>query len=129
MTTPTELEKTQLEIAKLQLEQERHKLGQMKKRQKVVDDLGAGAAMVGGAAAKGAGWAVFTALAALGGLAVGLVIGALLILNNVDAPAGLGWLEGVGYRLGAHQTGLIVSALLGVVLVVLASFAKDGRSR
>ena len=53
----TELEKTQLEIAKLQLEQERHKLGQMKKRQRVVDDLGSGAAAVGGAAAKGAGMA------------------------------------------------------------------------
>ena len=129
MTMQTELEKTQLEIAKLQLEQERHKLGQRKKRQKVVDDLGSGAAVVGGAAAKGAVWVVFAALAALGGLAMGLVIGALLILNNVDAPVGLSWLEGVGYRLGAHQTQLIVSALIGVVLVVLASFAKDGRSQ
>lgn len=57
MTMQTELEKTQLEIAKLQLEQERHKLGQMKKRRKVVDDLGSGAAAVGGVAVKGAGMA------------------------------------------------------------------------
>lgn len=49
----TELEQTQLEIAKLQLEQERHKLAQMKKRQRVADDLSQGAVAVGGAAAKG----------------------------------------------------------------------------
>lgn len=49
----TELEQTQLEIAKLQLEQERHKLAQMEKRQRVADDLSQGAMAVGGAAAKG----------------------------------------------------------------------------
>lgn len=53
---PTELEKTQLEIAKLQLEQERHKLAQMQKRQKVVNDLGSGAAAVGGATVSVAWW-------------------------------------------------------------------------
>ena len=58
----TELEKTQLEIAKLQLEQEKHKLAQMHRRTEAVSDLGRGAAAVGGVAVKG----VALSLAAVG---------------------------------------------------------------
>lgn len=129
MTTQTELEKTQLEIARLQLEQERHKLTQMQKRQKAVSELGQGAVAAGGVVVKGVGWVAYAAMLMIAGLIVGLVGGALIILGHTDAPAGLTWLEGVGYRLGANQTELIVSALAGVVITVLASFAKDGRSR
>ena len=43
----TELEKTQLEIARLQLEQERHKLAGLQMRQKVVNNLAQGAVAVG----------------------------------------------------------------------------------
>lgn len=53
MTTPTELEKTQLEIAKLQLEQERLKLAQAQRRHDAVGSLGQGAAAAGGVAVKG----------------------------------------------------------------------------
>ena len=49
----TELEKTQLEIARLQLEQERHKLAGLQMRQKVVNNLAQGAVAVGGAVGKG----------------------------------------------------------------------------
>jgi len=49
----TEVEKTQLEIARLQLEQERYKLVRLQKRQKVVNDLGQSAVAVGGAVGKG----------------------------------------------------------------------------
>ena len=46
-----ELAQTQLEIARLQLEQERHKLAHLQKRQRVADDRSRGAVAVGGAAA------------------------------------------------------------------------------
>lgn len=49
----SELEKTQLEIAKLQLARERHKLEQIQQRHKLMGGLGNGAAVVGGAALKG----------------------------------------------------------------------------
>lgn len=42
MTQQSELEKTQLEIAKLQLEQEKHKLAQMQRRSEAVGSLGRG---------------------------------------------------------------------------------------
>lgn len=127
--TQTELEKTQLEIAKLQLEQERHKLAQLQKRQRVVDDLGQGTVAVGGAAVRGVAWVAKLAVFAAVGAVVGMTVAALIILKNVSAPDGLSWLEGVGYRLGAHHTALMVSAFLGVLLMILASFAEDTRKR
>lgn len=45
----TDLEKTQTEIARVQLERERIQLANLQKRQKVVDGLQAGAVSVGGA--------------------------------------------------------------------------------
>ena len=57
MTQQSELEKTQLEIAKLQLEQERRKLAGMQRRSEAVGSLGRGvastAAMYAAAKAKG----------------------------------------------------------------------------
>lgn len=67
MKMQTELEQTQLEIAKLQLEQERRKLAGLQKRQRVADNLGAGATAVGGAAKGGLRWLFFVLLGALGG--------------------------------------------------------------
>ena len=50
MTQQTELEKTQLEIAKLQLEQERRKLAGMQRRSEAVGSVGRGVKEVEGVA-------------------------------------------------------------------------------
>ena len=84
----TELEKTELEIAKLKLAQEKHKLEQLQKRQRVVDGLGQGAAAVGGVAKSGVRWVMWVVVGAVVGLLTSviarLVIG--LVFDGFSCP-------------------------------------------
>lgn len=126
MKMQTELEQTQLEIAKLQLEQEHRKLAGLQKRQRVVDDLGAGAAAVGGAAKSGLRWAVILALGAVAGAIIG--VGVVALMGAAAALGGNGcaaypnadlWYR-VGCVLGERQPLMawfgVGGFLLGIVL-------------
>lgn len=134
MTTPqTELEKTQLEIARLQLEQERHKLAQMQKRQKVVSELGQGAVTVGGAAAKGSKavlqyigrwllWAAFLEGTVL------VVFGLVAAFTSVDN--GNGFLWNLGLRLGANHTpNLVTAVVLSAVMAAICVPTRIGEKQ
>ncbi len=123
----TELEKTQLEIAKRQLEQERHKLAQMQRRQGVVDGLGQGAVAVGGATRSGLLWAAYVALGAvLGGAAggIGSVVWMLITKGAVcRAAPNADFLYRVGCATGENSVVLLLSIALG-----LASGAYGGHA-
>lgn len=83
MTQQSELEKTQLEIAKLQLEQERRKLAGMQRRSEAVGSLGRGAKKV----ADQIGSVVLGALGgALGG---GVCVAAIRLIFRADSSGGL----------------------------------------
>lgn len=118
----TELEQTQLEIAKLQLEQERHKLAQMQKRQRVAEGLGQGAATVGGAAAKGgrrflvwSGKLLLVWPAAYAGV----------VLANLD-KADKSWDLGtrIGYAAGAAGSAWVWWSLLGAAIIASTRWEK-----
>ena len=113
-----ELEKTQLEIAKLQLEQERHKLGQLQERQRVIDDLSAGAVVVGGAAKKGVAWVAMALALSVAGSAVFLLVAATHVImeKGLQAPyPGAPILEQIGYTLGGGHTILVWAGMLGLL--------------
>lgn len=116
----TELEKTQLEIARLQLEQEKHKLAQLQKRQKVVEGLGTGAAAVGGAAAKGSfalGKWVLKVLVAWGAILAFLTYGRI---RSHEVPTG-----DFTYQFGFAAGSLTATEILiALVVALLAGFAK-----
>lgn len=112
-----ELEQTQLEIAKLQLEQERHKLAQMKKRQRVADDLSQGAVAVGGAAVRAGSAAGAIVLSAVAGGILGMVAAAAYsVLDGAlnATPAGASTLYQMGFALGQHQNELVIFGLVGL---------------
>ena len=122
----TELEKTELEIAKLKLAQEKHKLEQMQKRQKVVDGLGQGAAAAGGAAKRGVQWVLgVTALVLLGAILGPIMVAMHVLLRSkiqCSSFPDAGFLDRVGCTLGEHHTLLTWSPVMGVALVVLLVF-------
>ncbi|MDE2414592.1 MAG: hypothetical protein KGM60_07520 [Comamonadaceae bacterium] len=119
----TELEKTQLEIAKLQLEQERHKLAQMQQRQKVVSGLGQGAVAVGGAVGKGGSavlryvgrWLMWAVLVEVGVLGVALAAAQ----NAAKGPGSHGFVWEFGSFLGRIHTPNVLSVLVTATLVAL----------
>lgn len=116
-----ELEKTQLEIARLQLEQEKHKLAQMQRRSEAVSGLGRGAAKVGEWAAMVGLWAVMTPV--LGVFFAGLLI-YKIPLSNCGAlypDESLLYLIGCAY---GQNTGFVaawvaVTAVLGGVGMII----------
>lgn len=119
----TELEKTELEIAKLKLAQEKHKLEQLQKRQRVVEGLGQGAAAVGGAAKSGVRWVLGVTALVLFGAIFGpiAVAGYVLLRSEIRCPSFpyAGFLERIGCTLGEHHAILTWSPVLGVVFVIL----------
>lgn len=102
MPNHSELEKTQLEIAKLQLEQERHKLLQMQKRQTFSSDLGSGVKAIGIGITKGASSALRWCLTFVGWLilafTLGMVILAALAAWEAQRSADFDWWYGTLQR-------------------------------
>lgn len=113
----TELEKTQLEIARLQLEQEKHKLAQLQKRQKVVDGLGQSSVAVGRAAVAG-GSAVLRYMGRwlAGVLVAGAATLAWVALRAMQHPSGQGLVHDVGFFAGLHSVTTVTALLLGASL-------------
>lgn len=123
----TELEKTELEIAKLKLAQEKHKLEQMQKRQKVVDGLGQGAAAVSGVVGASALLTarVVKAITSVvlwtlaGGVAVYIYTAVRLLFGERfqcrTYPYGT-FFERVGCILGASHDGLMLFTSIGAVV-------------
>ena len=121
----TELEKTQLEIARLQLEQERHKLAQLQKRQRVVDDLGQGTVAVSGAAVRGSKAVLQWAAKALLVWTVGMLWFAFVRADRIRIE-GADFLYRMGYALGQmHPWEVVVVA----VIAFFAGFAKFGSDK
>ena len=121
----TELEKTQLEIARLQLEQERHKLAQLQKRQRVVDDLGQGTVAVSGAAVRGSKAVLQWAAKALLVWTVGMLWFAFVRADRVRIE-GADFLYRMDYALGQmHPWEVVVVA----VIAFFAGFAKFGSDK
>lgn len=116
----TELEKTELEIAKLKLAQEKHKLEQLQKRQKVVDGLGQGAAAVGGAAKSGAQWVLYVVFGVTVGALLGWVAAAFTVLVDTGVQCAAypdaDLLYRMGCALGSGHTRLVVSSLIAAVV-------------
>lgn len=123
----TELEKTELEIAKLKLAQEKHKLEQLQKRQRVVDGLGQGAAAVGGAVGasvlltarivKAITSVVLWTLA--GGVAVYIFTAVKLLFSERFQCRTYPYetfFERVGCILGANHDGLMLLTSIGAVV-------------
>lgn len=125
MTTQSELEKTQLEIARLQLEQERHKLAQMQKRQKVVSELGQGAAAAGGVTVKGS-----KAVLRWAAKALLIWIAGMLWFAYQDAKylqiEGADFSYHMGYALGKMSSWKVV---LVTAIAFFAGFAKFGSDK
>lgn len=126
----TELEQTQLEIARAQLAQEQIKLGKMQQRQRVAASLGQGATAVGGAAASGAGsvlryagrwlwWAVGAELA---------IVLALAIFTKPHAHPDGFWV-GLGYVLGTVHVPNTAAVLLAATVLAGLSAGKADPAR
>ena len=100
----TELEKTQLEIAKAQLAQEQIKLSKMQRNQQALSSLGQGAVVLGEGAKKG-GAAVFSffvqwviCLLVVAATTVGILV-VLSLVNNSNRPE-YGFATHFGHVLG-----------------------------
>ena len=117
MTQQTELEKTQLEIARLQLEQEKHKLAQMQRRSEAVSGLERGEEG-GGGVEKTALWALFVALGAALGAAVGSLSSAAVfaVISSASCRAvpGADLLYRVGCAVGEKSGMVALVAIIGV---------------
>lgn len=125
MGNSTELEKLQVETARLRLEQERRKLAQMQRRQQVVDDLGQGAAAVGGAVARGVKWALSVVITSLLGGALFPVFLLMSMGKNREplckAYPDADFLYTIGCAVGENQwrfatfvvAGLVIGAVVG----------------
>jgi len=123
MTQQSELEKTQAELAKLQLERERFKFAQQQKRQQVVDDLGAGAVAVGKATGRAVGGVALVSILML----FGTVLGVLILAGGVVFVELTGWagvtpsfaelplLARIGAALGTQHYNYPYAALVGAV--------------
>ena len=121
----TELEKTQLEIARLQLEQERQKLARMQRRQQAVDGLGQGAAAVGGAAVRGSKAVLRWAAKALLVWIAGMLWFAFVKADRIRIE-GADFLYRMGYALGQMHPWEVV---LVTVIAFFAGFAKFGSDK
>lgn len=115
MTQQSELEKTQLEIAKLQLEQERRKLAGMQRRSEAVGSLGRGAKKAG-----------IRLLATLAGMLFGALQGALAtsLFTVINRAMGEGLCPAypdaeltyrVGCALGSGSTGIAAGVVICIV--------------
>lgn len=124
----TELEKTQLEIARLQLEQERYKLAGLQKRQKVVDNLAQGAVAAGGSVVKG-GSAVLRYLGRwlLWALVVETCVVVLFGAAALFSPSGRGFGWDLGVRLGAMHAPNLITVFAVPTILAFFPFAQLGR--
>ena len=123
----TELEKTQLEIARLQLEQDRHKLAGLQMRQKVVNNLAQGAVAVGGAVGKGGS----TLLRYVGrwltwALVVETCIVVLLGAATLFSPSGLGFWWDLGVKLGSMHAPNLITVFGVSTILAFFPFAQLG---
>ena len=113
MTQQTELEKTQLEIAKLQLEQERRKLAGMQRRSEAVGSLGRGVKNVLGV---GVALVLLLAMGAvLGVLGAGMAINMLGLSNCGATYPGADALYLIGCAYGQNQALTTAAAAIGAV--------------
>lgn len=123
----TELEKTQLEIARLQLEQERHKLAGLQMRQKVVTNLAQGAVAVGGAVGKGGSTLVrYVGRWLLWALVVETCVVILLGASAWFSPSGLGFWWDLGVRLGAMHAPNLITVFGVPTILAFFPFAQLG---
>lgn len=120
----SELEKTELEIAKVKLEQKRHKLAALRQRKKAMDGIGQGAVAFGDATAKGGSsilrylgrWIVWA-------IAVEFII--LITAGMISKPFGAH--EGFWYSIGVTLGLIHIPNLLSILITptFLAFFPLD----
>ena len=122
MTQQSELEKTQLEIAKLQLEQERRKLAGMQRRSEAVGSLGRGAKNV---LEVGVALALLLAIGAvLGVLGAGIAIYKLELSNCGATYPGADALYLIGCAYGQNRGLTMAAAAIGAVWLPIAVWAN-----
>ena len=115
MTQQSELEKTQLEIAKLQLEQERRKLAGMQRRSEAVGSVERGVKKVGTRL-------LAVVLGALFGALFGGLLAPALVLGNRAMGKGLcpafpdaDLMYRIGCALGSESTSIALGIFIGTV--------------
>lgn len=124
MTQQTELEKTQLEIAKLQLEQERRKLAGMQRRSEAVGSLGRGVKNVLGV---GVALVLLLAVGAVFGvLGAGMAINMLGLSNCGATYPGAGVLYLIGCAYGQNQALTAAAAAIGAVWFTIYAWINQG---